>query len=140
MQFVLDNSVTMRWLFGDGRKDGLAYADRVLQALAGADGAAVVPAIRALEVGNAVVRAEAQGLLSEARSAEFLGMLQQMPIEPDTHTAQHAWADTLQLARRHKLSSYDASYLELALRRGTPIATLDADLRRASVKAGVAQF
>ena len=78
MQFVLDNSVTMRWLFGDGRKDDLAYADRVLEALTGDDSAAVVPAIWALEVSNVVVRVEAQGGLSEARSAEFLGMLQQM--------------------------------------------------------------
>lgn len=140
MQFVLDNSVTMRWLFGDGRKADLAFADRVLQTLAGDGSAALVPAIWAFEVGNVVVRAEAQGLLSEARSAAFLGMLQQMPVEADAHTTQHAWADTLQLARRHKLSSYDASFLELALRRGLPIATLDPDLRRASVKAGVAQF
>ena len=140
MQFVLDNSVTMRWLFGDGRKDDLAYADRVLQALVRDDTSAVVPAIWSLEVSNVVVRAEAQGTLSEARSAEFLGMLQQMPVEADIQTAHHAWANTLQLARRHKLSSYDASYLELALRRGLPVATLDADLRRASVKAGVAQF
>jgi predicted nucleic acid-binding protein len=140
MRFVLDNSVTMRWLFGDGRTAELAYADRVLQTLAQADNAAVVPAIWTLEVSSVVVRAEARGLLSEARSAEFLGMLQQMPIEPDTLSIQQAWADTLQLARRHKLSSYDASYLELALRRGLPMATLDADLRKATSRAGVAQF
>jgi predicted nucleic acid-binding protein len=140
MQFVLDNSVTMRWLFGDGRKDDLAYADRVLEVLTGEDSTAVVPAIWALEVSNVVVRAEAQGGLSEARCAQFLGLLQQMPVEPDGHTAQHAWAVTLQLARRHNLSSYGASYLELALRRGLPIATLDADLRKAAVKAGDARF
>ena len=140
MRFVLDNSVTMRWLFGDGRKDDLAYADRVLEVLTGHGSAAVVPAIWALEVSNVVARAEAQGGLSEARSAQFLGMLQQMPVELDSHTAQHAWANTLQLARRHKLSSYDASYLELALRRGLPLASLDTDLRKAAVKAGVARF
>jgi hypothetical protein len=90
MQFVLDNSVTMRWLFGDGRKDDLAYADRVLEVLTGEDSTAVVPAIWALQVSNVVVRAEAQGGLSEARCAQFLGLLQQMPVEPDGHTAQLA--------------------------------------------------
>lgn len=85
-----------------------------------------------------IVRAEARALVSEARSAEFLGTLQEMAIEVDGHTASHALANTLQLARRFRLSSYDAAYLELALRQGHAIATLDADLRRAAAQAGAA--
>jgi predicted nucleic acid-binding protein len=83
-----------------------------------------------------IVRAEARGAVTEARSAVFLTRLNEMGIEVDSWTADRALADTLQPARRFKLSSYDASYLELALRRGLPIATLDADLRRAAAQAG----
>jgi predicted nucleic acid-binding protein len=59
-------------------------------------------------------------------------------VDPDTFT--HTLSDTLQLSRRYRLSSYDVSYLELALRRGAPIATLDDDLRLAATKAGVRIF
>ena len=138
MRFVLDNSVTMRWLFGDGSAADLSYAEHVLAVLEGEGNVAVVPGIWALEVGNVVVRAEARALVFEARSAEFLGTLQEMAVQVDGHTTSHALADTLQLARRFELSSYDAAYLELALRQGLAIATLDADLRRAAAQAGVA--
>lgn len=136
MRFVLDNSVAMRWLFGDGSVDDQTYADHVLQVLQDENSVAVVPGVWALEAGNVIVRAEARALLSEARSAEFLGTLQEMAIEVDSQTATHALADTLQLARRFKLSSYDAAYLELALRQGLSLATLDADLRRAAAQSG----
>ena len=59
-----------------------------------------------------------------------------MHITVDLSTAERALGDTLQLARRFKLSSYDASYLELALREGLPLATLDADLRNAMKQTG----
>ena len=78
MRFVLDNSVTMRWLFGDGSAADLPYAGHVLAVLEGEGNAAMVPGIWALEVGNVIVRAEARALVSEARSAEFLGTLQEM--------------------------------------------------------------
>jgi len=137
MRFVLDNSVTMRWLFGDGSEADLSYAEHVLALLEGEGTTAVVPALWALEVGNVILRGEARSLLTEARSTEFLGTLQEMAVDMDSETATHALAGTLQLARRFKLSSYDASYLELALRKGLPIATLDDDLRRAAALAGV---
>jgi len=137
MRFVLDNSVVMRWLFGDGSPSDLVYADRVLQVLQLEGNLAMVPGIWPLEIGNVVLRAEARGLLSEARGAEFLGTLQEMPIQTDGQTPTHALASTLQLARRHKLSSYDAAYLELALRQGVGLATLDSDLQRAAALSGV---
>jgi predicted nucleic acid-binding protein len=58
----------------------------------------------------------------------------------DSATFTHALSDTLQLARRYTLSAYDASYLELALRLGMPLATLDVGLQAAAKKAGVKQF
>lgn len=136
MPFVLDNSVVMRWLFRDGSQDAVEYALRILEQLNQEDQIACVPAIWSLEVGNLIVRAEAKGVLHEARSAEFLGILQEMSIETDTSSTEHALNDTLQLARRFKLSTYDASYLELALRRGMALATNDDALRKALASAG----
>jgi predicted nucleic acid-binding protein len=136
MRFVLDNSVAMRWLFADGSEADLAYAAHILELLEQEEGEAAVPALWPLEVGNVIVRAEAKGLVQEARSTEFLGLLGDMAIAVDDHTAAHALHDTMQLARRFRLSTYDASYLELALREGLPLATLDADLRSALTTTG----
>lgn len=138
MNFVLDNSVTMRWFFGDGKPAEIAYACKVLDALRTDN--AIVPATWGLEVANVIARAEAKALVTEARSGAFLEMLEGVSIELDAATFAHALSDTLQLARRYKLSAYDASYLELALRRGVPLATLDADLQKAAKKAGVKKF
>ena len=138
MSFVLDNSVTMRWFFGDGRPQELAYAGKVLDAMKVAS--ARVPATLGLEVANVIARAEAKALVTEARSGAFLEMLEGVDIEVDTATFSHALSATLQLARRYKLSAYDASYLELALRLGMPLATLDEDLQKAAKKAGVKRF
>ena len=138
MNFVLDCSVTMRWFFGDGKAPGLAYAARVLDAMK--EASAIVPATWSLEVANVIARAEAKALVNEARSGAFLEMLDGVSIEVDAATFTRALSDTLQLARRYKLSAYDASYLELALRRGIPLATLDEDLQKAAKKAGVKKF
>lgn len=137
MRFVLDNSVVMRWLFGDGSPQDRAYAERVLDLLLVEGNLAWVPGIWPLEVGNVLLRAEAKGLLTEARASEFLGALQAMSIQTDGQTSTQALTSTLQLARRHRLSSYDAAYLELALRQGLALATLDTDLQRAAVQSGV---
>lgn len=67
-------------------------------------------------------------------------MLEGVDIGVDAATFAHALSDTLQLARRYKLSAYDASYLELALRSGVPLATLDENLRKSAKTAGVKQF
>lgn len=138
MSFVLDNSVTMRWFFGDGKPQELAYAGKVLDAMR--QDSALVPMTWGLEVANVIVKAEAKALVTEARSGAFLELLEGVDIEVDAATFAHALSGTLQLARRYKLSAYDASYLELALRLGVPLATLDEDLRKAAKKAGVKKF
>ncbi|MEO8198238.1 MAG: type II toxin-antitoxin system VapC family toxin [Thermoanaerobaculia bacterium] len=138
MSFVLDNSVTMRWFFGDGTPRDLAYASRILDAMKADE--AVVPGLWSLEVANVLAHAESTGLVSEARSETFIGMLQQLDISVDSATSAQALAATLQLARRHKLSAYDAAYLELALRTGLALATLDEKLSKAARKAGVKRF
>jgi predicted nucleic acid-binding protein len=137
-RFVLDNSVVMRWLFGDGSHDDQAYAHQVLDAIA--KGAALVPGLWGLEVANVIVRAEFKQLLTEARSAEFIGLLQKMNIQVDSKNHLQTLENTLQLARRYGLTSYDAAYLELALREGLPLATLDQKLRNAVLQSGSNYF
>lgn len=122
MHFVIDNLFVMRRLFGDGTQADVDYANKIIETLK--------------EGGNVIARAESRKLLKEARSTEFLGLLLGMPIEIESGTTDYALTDTLQLARRHKLSTYDASYLKLALRKGLPLATNDADLRKALATTG----
>lgn len=138
--FVLDASVTMSWLLGDAKPADRAYAQTVLDALRNPDCTAHVPMTWALEISNVVARAEASGLVEEAQSEAFLEMLAGTEVRPDDATFAHALTDTLHLARRYGLSSYDASYLELALRGGLSLATLDTDLSKAARKAGVKRF
>ncbi len=138
MSFVLDTSVTMCWFFGDGKPRELAYAREVLEAMK--DMAARVPITWGLEVSNVIAKAEAKGWVTEARSEMFLEVLKGVDINPDMATFQQALSDTLQVARRYRLSAYNASYLELAMRTGLPLATLDEDLQKAAKKAGVKRF
>jgi predicted nucleic acid-binding protein len=134
MKFVLDNSITMRWFFGDGKKEDLNYAKDVLETMKQA--IALVPAIWGLEVSNVIAKAEAKGLVAESRSTLFLSMIKELDIEPDMKTYLYSLNDILNLARRYRLSAYDASYLELSLRENIPLATLDEDLIKAAKKAG----
>lgn len=130
--FVLDNSVTMSWCFPDERNP---YARDVLKALPGT--AAVVPTLWPLEVANILLVGERRSRISQADSATFIGLLEGLPIRIDDETSAHAMKASLNLAREQNLSVYDASYLELALRRGLPIATLDAKLKAAAVAIGI---
>jgi len=136
VSFVLDASVTLRWCFADGSPSDLDYASRVLAALR--ETGATVPSVWSLEVANVLVRAEATGAGGEAHTESFLAVLQQLDIDEDD--GRDVFGSTLHLARHHRLSAYDASYLDLALRRGLPIASLDADLLRAAERAAVPRF
>lgn len=138
MSFVIDNSVAMCWLLNDGRSSDVTYALKVLDALRITS--AVVPNLWALEAANVVAKAEAKGLVNEARTQAFVATLSRLNIATDNATASHALGETLNLARRYKLSAYDAAYLELAMREALPLATLDADLEKAAKKAGVRLF
>ncbi len=138
MSFVLDNSVAMCWLLNDGRPGDVSYALKVLDSLKHTQ--AMVPGLWALEAANVVAKAEAKGLVTEARTQAFIATLGRLNIAVDKATATQALGETLNLARRYKLSAYDAAYLELALRDGLPLATLDSNLTKAARKAGVPLF
>lgn len=138
MSFVLDNSISLRWLFMDGRPPDVAYANSVLEAMK--DISAIVPVIWGLEVANVIARAEAGNQVTPAQSQAFLELVGSIKIEVDTDTFTCALSNTLDLARRHRLTAYDASYLELAMRLSLPLATLDENLQQAAANAGVNKF
>lgn len=131
--FVLDASVTLAWAFREERN---AYTRSVLRSLAeGAE--ALVPAVWPLEVGNALRVAERRERLTQADTVQFLALLQQLPIAVEPETPSRMLGEILALAREHGLSTYDASYLDLAMRQGIPLATQDEDLQRAAGRSGV---
>lgn len=134
-QFVVDNSVVMAWCFED---EADRYALGVLESLADAEG--IVPAIWPLEVGNVLVVAQRRGRLSEAEGARFLSLLSALPIRVEQESAERMLAEVYLLAREHGLSTYDASYLDLAMRLGLPIATRDASLIKAAKKCKVQMY
>ena len=138
MKFVLDASVALLWLVPQTNPSGNEYADAMLTAMK--ESQAVVPSLFALEIANVVAKVESKGVVTEADSQRFISLLGQLNIATDQATMMHALGDTLNLARRYKLSAYDAAYLELALRAGLSLSTLDADLEKAATSAGVPIF
>ncbi|HVF64260.1 MAG TPA: type II toxin-antitoxin system VapC family toxin [Casimicrobiaceae bacterium] len=140
MRFVLDASVTLTWLFADRNSSSRRYSESVLAALRQPQVHADVPVTWGLEIANAIRRAESRGDVLEAQSAAFLEMLSVLSIHADEATFVRSLDDTLAIARRYRLSSYDASYLELALRAGASLASLDEDLVKAGRSAGVKRF
>jgi len=118
--FVVDNSVVMAWCFKDEIN---LYADSVLDSLE--HFTAIVPSIWPLEVGNVLLVAERKNRLSAADSIRFIALLSQLPITVDQEPPERMIKEIFALAREHKLSTYDASYLDLAMKRGISIATLD---------------
>ena len=127
MSLILDSSVTLAWIYSEETSPAVSS---VLQ-LVSSNGA-WVPSLWRLEVANILemgVRRRRHGAAFRDTTLADLALL---PITLDPDTATHAWAATLRLAERHKLTLYDAAYLELAKRRGVPLATLDAELRAAA--------
>lgn len=133
--FVLDGSVTMVWGFEDEADE---YAEAILERMP--DLQAHVPSLWPLEVANALLVGERRRRITSAETARFLAILGAFPIAVDDQTVAHAWADTMHLARAHNLSSYDAAYLELAIRLGLPLAALDGKLKTAAGAMGVPLF
>lgn len=134
MNFVLDCSVTMTWLFEHEATKG---TDELLERLCGPE-KAVVAQHWVLEIVNVLLGAELSKKKTAADTTHFLTLLSKLAIESDGHTEHYATTTTLALGRRHRLGSYDAAYLELAMRLGLPLATLDRDLRKAAQAEGIA--
>ncbi len=90
-----------------------------------------------LEIVNALLAAERRKRIALASVNHAVGVLRQLPIQIDPETGTHSGQQTLELARRHSLSIYDAAYLELALRLGAHLASLDKALNAAAKQCGV---
>ena len=133
--FVIDNSIVMAWCFNDD-KDDRAYA--VLESFEHSE--ALVPAVWPLEVGNALIVAERRLRLSRATSACFLELLGALPIRVEQESPERMFKEVVSLAREQGLSTYDASYLDLAMRRGLPLATRDAALAQAAKRCEIPLF
>ncbi len=130
--FVLDASVALAWCFEDEES---AQAIEVLERLR--EGTAVVPALWFLEIGNALLNAERRGRLTPTESTTFLELLRQLPIRVEEISPCRFWEEILVLARAYHLSTYDATYLAIAMRTGLPLATLDHALRQAAATCGI---
>ncbi len=133
--FVLDAQTTMAWCFED---ESTAATEALLDQM-GKGAVAHVPTLWAYEVANVLLSAERQrkSRSSSTKAEAFLDRLAALPIETDAASTRQAHEQTIALARQHKLTAYDAAYLELALRRGVPLATADESLRQAAKAAGV---
>lgn len=133
--FVLDNSVAMRWLLESKKPSEQNYAESVLKTLV--DVKAQVPNLWHLEAANVLLGAERQGELTTGETERFIAQLESLPIHVDPLTPNQVFSRTIMLAKAYKLSSYDAAYLELAVRERLPLATLDKNLIKAAKKAEV---
>jgi predicted nucleic acid-binding protein len=132
VSLVLDSSITVAWLY---REEATESVDEIFKNLV--EVGAWVPALWHLEVANVLQI----GIRRQRHGPDFrdriLSNLSEFPIQVDPETPRQAWGATARLAERHRLTVYDSAYLELAQRRGLPLATLDGDLRRAAVSEGI---
>ncbi len=123
----------MRWCFQNAAHP---YADGVLQQLA--TGAAFVPVLWRYEVSAVLAKSQKDGILTALRADEFLTTLNKLNITVDPDSSDRILTDVHRLAITYRLTSYDASYLELALRKNLPLATLDNQLIVACKASGAA--
>jgi predicted nucleic acid-binding protein len=130
--FVLDASLTLAWAFDEEETD---YTRAVLAEML--EHVVSVPMVWPLEIANAAVMAARRGRIEEGEVRTLIELVRGLDVEVDEQGHRVAFDDVADLAQRHELTSYDAAYLELALRTGAPLATIDAGLARAARAAGV---
>ena len=131
MSFVVDNSIALAWCFEDEQPEPVMnLLDRVTET------GAFVPSLWPLEALNGLLIAERRRRINTGLRRRLADFLRELPITIDTETTDWAWTATVELAERLRLSVYDASYLELAMRRKLPLATLDKDLIKAAKASG----
>jgi len=127
--------MAMAWCF---EEDSFKDSVEVLEALSAFE--AMVPSLWPLEVANALIVAERHKRLTEAETHRFVSLLDSLPIIVDAHTHQKALNEILVIGRDYQLTSYDASYLELSMRKGLALATFDQQLIKVCHKIGIPIF
>ena len=132
--FVMDSSSALALLLPDEKNGADAVA---LRKLIDVRTVLFVPAHWQTEVANGLLMAERRRRISQMEAGEFLDIALSMNVEVDGESETSTMRETVGLGRQHKLTVYDAAYLELAMRRGAKLATLDADLREAAAASGI---
>lgn len=138
MNIVIDASMALAWVFLRQKPEEARLADHLL--LTVNDNIWLAPPLLQLEIANALLVGERRKAVSEAQVIDFLHRLDQLPIRTDVEKTSVRRAAVMALARQHRLSTYDATYLELALRAGASLATFDTALARAMNAAGGSVF
>ena len=138
MTLVLDASMTLAWVLKrNDPAEALAAAEGLDEVRASG---AQVPALWYPEIANALLLAERQKILTIHDSATFLAGLSMWEIVQDAAAPAQFLTQVLYLSRSYKLTAYDATYLELALRNSAALATFDRPLAAAARAAGVCVF
>jgi predicted nucleic acid-binding protein len=129
MPFVVDASVAASWLLPDeNNPEAMTALDRLK------DDEAFVPVLLWFEIRNVLLMSERRQRITSAQTAAALNVLEGLPLQTDNHADSET---TLQLARDHRLTVYDAAYLELAVRRRIPLLTFNALLAAAARRLGI---
>lgn len=134
MSLVLDASVALSWLFEREKAADAELADRALGAIATTR--VLVPTLWHTEVANGLLVGERRRVVSEAQVIDYLVKLSRLAIATDDASPAGRRDAVIALAREHGLTAYDASYLDLALRTGSVLATFDSQLAGAMRRAG----
>ena len=124
---VVDSSIALTWCFED---EGSAETDAMFERVR--DDGAIVPGLWHLELSNVLLQAERRGRITASDVATRLDLIAELPISVDQETTARAWREVLTMARTEGLTTYDATYLELAIRRGLPLLTKDGELAEAA--------
>lgn len=125
---VLDSSFVLSWGFEEtGFEEGLDIMTKVAR-LGG-----IAPALWATEVTEGLLKGVRRSRITFDEAKTLAQTVSRLRVEQDSATWDQAWARSLWLAHEHKLSVYDASYLELASRKGVALATYDGKLRKAAI-------
>lgn len=135
MNFIIDASAALAWCFADEKtKESELLLEKLISE------AVIVPSIWSLEIGNILIGALKKGRITYAGVMQFLTLLKKLDIRVDEETNTRAFHEILTLAHSQDLTTYDASYLELAMRLGLPLATKDKELKVVAEKLGVVIF
>lgn len=130
--YVLDCSIAITWFFDDEYSHSTRSLKELLK-----KGSIVVPSIWSMEVANVLWCSERKQRIKPYHTEKIRQLIEQLPIDTDSVVGEHALGRLLELAREYEITVYDAAYLELSLRHGIPLATLDKKLINAAVRAGI---
>ncbi len=132
MKIIADISVVLSWLFEEEQtKDALEVLRRIEK------DEMLVPPLWWSELENGILMGERRGRKSPVETAAFLKLVRSLTIHTDDAPPHRVSDDILQIGRDHQLTAYDATYVELAVRQGVPLATFDVAIRKRAPILGI---